>query len=550
MAPRVGKGDMDNSSVTLDKVSEAIRCAETIVSNARSVNTISSARETFASDTATLARDTSLQAGEVQKRTSESSEALIHTASMIAEISKLTGDVGSGVKLIKGLINSVESFDTSFSDIREIAENMTKIAKETGLLGLSATIESARVGDKGKGFAIVASEIKELAKSAGSYAESIAAAINALSDGTLEITTNLGQLSGSMLGVVNDSHETEKKIGNVNETVTDAREISEKILSLAGGQIEKLQDVGRRMDQIARDIESAIQGSGRNIGLGTSLIDHIKKVGDTVSSSEMNECIKMAQQILDNAKEVNKASIARASFADESATLSHEIRDEAEQVSGLSDESLKAMEDATKMMAGVSQMASDVDANMVLINSVGMAIEKFGQQFVQIEEMATSVADIANKTNLLAMNATIEANQAGEDGRAFAVVAVEVKKLASKAGNDAKQINHQVSELSVSASEINAEMKSLTEYMKSTSAQSHNSQSQIVELGNVIREAGNISDEALQLSKSQLEKIGMVTSNAETLAEDARKAIDGSANNMGIAEQLIAALSQISPSSS
>jgi len=73
--------------------------------------------------------------------------------------------------------------------------------------------------------------------------------------------------------------------------------------------------------------------------------------------------------------------------------------------------------------------------------------ELFGQKFHEINEITSTINQIANQTNLLALNAAIEAARAGEAGRGFAVVADEVKKLAHDSGVYANDINSKLAEV-------------------------------------------------------------------------------------------------------
>lgn len=75
-------------------------------------------------------------------------------------------------------------------------------------------------------------------------------------------------------------------------------------------------------------------------------------------------------------------------------------------------------------------------------------MENFSSEFMQINQITKTIADISEQTNLLALNAAIGAARAGEMGRGFAVVADEVKNLAQKASDKARDIDELVNELS------------------------------------------------------------------------------------------------------
>ncbi len=134
----------------------------------------------------------------------------------------------------------VQSLSDAADKIGEVVTMISAIAEQTNLLALNATIEAARAGEAGRGFAIVASEVKTLAAQTGEATEQIARQVEAVQSSTQETVAAIDSISGSIRSV---SEITSAITTAVQEQSRATNEIAENVQDAAKGTTEVSQNI-------------------------------------------------------------------------------------------------------------------------------------------------------------------------------------------------------------------------------------------------------------------------------------------------------------------
>jgi len=275
---------------------------------------------------------------------------------------------------------------------------------------------------------------------------------------------------------------------------------------IAAGNLDRKIDVTERNE--IGELQTALSSMSKKL---FDLVVKTKETADAVATSSTLMCQEfttVTERIGQQSMQITGVS---ASFEQLSVSIS-EISHRTNEVSG---QSTKAHGIAIN---GHKEMAKSMRTNQQIrdsVNDSNTMIAKLRASIDHIQEIAGIIKGIADQTNLLALNAAIEAARAGEQGRGFAVVADEVRKLAQHTASSTLDITSTLSEVRENADAAVASMRGVTQN-SCAGVDSLNETSK--HLDDIVSTANHVSELVLHIANATREQRDAIDNTAKSMA--------------------------------
>lgn len=243
-----------------------------------------------------------------------------------------------------------------------------------------------------------------------------------------------------------------------------------------------------------------------------------EKIGGVVSGVSAAAC-----QLEGNAEMLASMAMQTTSSSKQVVSLSDDAKNNTAVISSSAEEMSRAIselsEKAQKSYSEAEKAASKTGA------SVGVMVE-LKESIDQVSEVAGLISEIAEQTNLLALNATIEAARAGEAGKGFAVVASEVKNLANQTGQATEDIKSQVLEIIAKSDSAAQSLESVKKVIDSSKEISHSTAESVDDQKTAIREIAYNVDQASAGAYEISQNVGDINDASEEVQNAANQILD------------------------
>jgi len=242
-------------------------------------------------------RETEQVASAMEELQSSVADVAGHTSSAAEAANQADASVASGRQILEPLLADVESLASDMTQNASMMEEVEKesgeiggillviqgVAEQTNLLALNAAIEAARAGEAGRGFAVVADEVRGLAGKVQSASHDIQRMIESLQSRIKSAVTAMEEGRVTSARSADGATSAQRQFDAIREAVASLTDMNTQVASTTEEQSAVAEDMSRRLQQISQASGEAVAGVGESSRAGESLLGEAGRLKEMVA---------------------------------------------------------------------------------------------------------------------------------------------------------------------------------------------------------------------------------------------------------------------------
>ncbi|KPH92728.1 methyl-accepting chemotaxis protein [Pseudoalteromonas sp. US3C1013] len=220
------------------------------------LHSVASAMTQMQAAVSEVAQNTEQAAGSANDSANMAKEGSFLLNQMVSEISKVSSTIGESGRLASDL-------ESSSNNINVVVDVIGSIAEQTNLLALNAAIEAARAGEQGRGFAVVADEVRSLAKRTQDSTREIVDIVELLQKNSKAMEQSSKQCHEGIISCVEQAKNAGLKIDEIEQSVIKIADMSMQIATACSEQTAVSEDLNRSVEQINSESTEMTEGTSQ-----------------------------------------------------------------------------------------------------------------------------------------------------------------------------------------------------------------------------------------------------------------------------------------------
>ncbi|MBR1612317.1 MAG: hypothetical protein IJ671_02060 [Succinivibrio sp.] len=247
----------------------------------------------------------------------------------------------------------------------------------------------------------------------------------------------------------------------------------------------------------------------------SSIVDVSGQVGRVIEELHL-----ASDKINETAMDNQNRALTVAAASDEMVSTTSDIAKNCENASTIAEESSRSTEEG---VSRVQEVIDKIGSQVIKSKEDALLVQSLAEQAQKIGAIVNTIDDIASQTNLLALNAAIEAARAGEAGKGFAVVADEVRALASRTSSSTQEITKMVSQIQTEAKKADDAMHLSVKVMDVLASDSGEIEHILSSLTERVNEVSGQITQIATAAEQQTVATSEISSNMKNITDGSRE---------------------------